>query len=88
MACDCIEVVDAKLATRNSKLLVGFTFGTEEQLGYSFPCIETEKVEKRSRDKMGVIPTFCPFCGMAYRAGRLTLSHSTIDSPERNGGRG
>ncbi len=68
MACKCIEVLDTKLAERNSKLEVGFTFGTEERPGYAFPYIPTEKINKKNRDKAGVIPTFCPFCGVKYRA--------------------
>jgi hypothetical protein len=68
MACKCIEVIDAELAKCNSRLDVGFTFGTPERPGYAFPALNTEKINKRNRDRMGVIPTFCPFCGVAYRA--------------------
>lgn len=68
MACNCIEAIDAKLAERNSKLEVGFTFGTEDRHGYVFPALSTEKINKRNRDKCGAIPTFCPFCGVKYRA--------------------
>lgn len=68
MACNCIEVIDAKLAERNSKLEIGFTFGTEDRPGYAFPSLTTEKINKRSREKVGAIPSFCPFCGTAYRA--------------------
>jgi len=67
MACKCIEVMDEKLRERNSQLEVGFTFGTSERPGYTFPAIRTEKLNKKSRDKCGVIPTFCPFCGTKYR---------------------
>ena len=68
MACECIKEIDAELAKRNSKLEVGFTFGTAERPGYVFPSLSTEKINKKNRDKMGAIPTFCPFCGVAYRA--------------------
>lgn len=68
MACKCIEIIDKRLAERNSRLEVGFTFGTEERPGYAFPALRTEKINKRNRDKMGAIPTYCPFCGTAYRA--------------------
>ncbi len=61
--CDCIEQIDAKLAERNSKLQVGFTFGTPDRPGFTFPALTTDKIDKRNRDKMGAIPTFCPFCG-------------------------
>lgn len=68
MACTCIEVIDKKLAERNSRLEVGFTFGTAERPGYTFAALSTEKIDKKKRDKLGAIPTFCPFCGKAYRA--------------------
>lgn len=67
MSCDCIEKIDAKLAEHNSKLELGFTFGTEDHPGYAFPALRTDKINKRSRDKMGAIPTYCPFCGNKYR---------------------
>jgi len=67
MTCNCIEVMDEKLSERNSKLEVGFTFGTAERPGYVFPAFTTSKIDKRNRDKVGVIPTFCPFCGTKYR---------------------
>ncbi|TIT24443.1 MAG: hypothetical protein E5W70_03825 [Mesorhizobium sp.] len=67
MACECIEILDAQLAERNSRLAVGFTFGTAERPGYVFPALSTEKIDKRNRDKVGAIPTFCPFCGVKYR---------------------
>ncbi|MDF2621785.1 MAG: hypothetical protein K0S00_4444 [Xanthobacteraceae bacterium] len=66
--CDCIEQIDAKLAERNSKLQIGFTFGTPDRPGYTFPALTTDKIDKRNRDKMGAIPTFCPFCGERYVA--------------------
>ena len=67
MACECIEVIDARLRENNSKLDVGFTFGTPERPGYAFPNISTSKINTRNRKQMGAIPTFCPFCGKPYR---------------------
>jgi hypothetical protein len=65
--CDCIEKIDARLVERNSKLDIGFTFNMNGQPGYAFPALSTSKIDKRNRDKMGAIPTFCAFCGTAYR---------------------
>lgn len=67
MACDCLSKLDAKLAEHNSRVSTGFTFGRDGQSGYVFPALETEKIDKRNRKKVGVIPTYCPFCGTAYR---------------------
>lgn len=72
MACTCIEAIDAKLGERNSKLETGFTFNTEGRPGYVFPALTTVKIDKRNRDKVGAVPTFCPFCGVAYRASAKT----------------
>ncbi len=44
MSCDCIEQIDAKLAERNSKLQIGFTFGAPDRPGYTFPALTTEKI--------------------------------------------
>jgi hypothetical protein len=68
MACDCIETIDAKLANHNSKLEIGFTLrGDGDEPGQVFPALRTEKINKRSRERMGVVPTYCPFCGTKYR---------------------
>lgn len=67
MACDCITKLDEKLAEHNSRISTGFTFGSEGRPGYAFPALETEKIDKRNRKKISVIPTYCPFCGTAYR---------------------
>lgn len=68
MTCDCIDLINTSLAERNSKLDVGFTFGHEGRPGYSFPALSTSKINTRNRDRAGAIPTFCPFCGIKYRA--------------------
>lgn len=67
MSCSCIDEINVELAKRNSRLEVGFTFGTAERPGYAFPSLTTEKIDKRNRAKCGAIPTFCPFCGTKYR---------------------
>lgn len=68
MTCECIEIINTSLAERNSKLDVGFTFGRDGNPGYTFPALSTSKLNPRNRDRAGAIPTFCPFCGMKYRA--------------------
>jgi len=68
MTCECIEIINTSLAERNSKLDVGFTFGRDGNPGYTFPALSMSKLNPRNRDRAGAIPTFCPFCGMKYRA--------------------
>ncbi|SFD72693.1 hypothetical protein SAMN05428997_14615 [Bosea sp. CRIB-10] len=62
-SCNCIDVVDAKLAERNTRLVRAITlrpFGTHLM-------IATEIIEKkRGARAVGMFPTFCPFCGVAY----------------------
>lgn len=62
-SCNCIEVVDAKLAERNTRLVQAITlrpWGTRLM-------IATEIIEKkRGARPVGMFPTFCPFCGVAY----------------------
>lgn len=65
MACGCIEKVNEKLASRNTRLKLTITFG--EQLN-AFPAIGTEQIEtgRGMAKAIGMTPSFCPFCGMAY----------------------
>lgn len=61
--CNCIDVVDAKLAERNTRLVQAITlrpFGTRLM-------IATEIIEKkRGARAVGMFPTFSPFCGVEY----------------------
>lgn len=61
--CTCIEIVDAQLAARNTRLVQAITlrpFGSRLM-------IATEIIEKkRGARAVGMFPTFCPFCGVAY----------------------
>jgi hypothetical protein len=63
--CNCIDVVNEKLATRNTCLVQAFRFD-----GGTPILIETEQVEKgRGKAKaVGMFPTYCPFCGTACKA--------------------
>ena len=63
--CKCADAIDKKLAELGDELVLGFTHD-----GAAFPIIATQKkknVMKRGRSKTTLFPTFCPFCGKAYR---------------------
>ncbi|RWE55180.1 MAG: hypothetical protein EOS24_23790 [Mesorhizobium sp.] len=66
MACECIETVNQKLSPRNTRLALTITFAAPGL--NAFPSIGTEQIEKgRGRPKaIGMIPSFCPFCGTKY----------------------
>lgn len=61
MTCNCIDIVNEKLATRNTRLVQAMCFDGTAPL-----MIETEQIEKgRGKAKAcGMFPTFCPFCGV------------------------
>lgn len=62
-SCNCIDVVDAQLAERNTRLVQAFTLRPFA----SHLMIATEIVEKkRGARAVGMFPTFCPFCGVKY----------------------
>ena len=66
MACECIREMDAALAERNTKISCGIVF--TRPTAYAVPVIDVEKLNPRKRDKVSVVPTFCPFCGVRYVA--------------------
>ncbi len=69
MACTCIETVDAKLAERNTRIMIPITFSLRGSVDPGpRPMIVTEQIEKgRGKQKaVGMFASFCPFCGVAY----------------------
>jgi hypothetical protein len=64
MACECITLMDEKLAERNTRLLTTIVFGKPQ--GYLAVTLASEKIAPRNRDKVTALPTFCPFCGVRY----------------------
>lgn len=63
MACTCLDDFDAKLRDRNTKLVRTFVL---RPIAAEFPKIATEKLNPRQREQVIAIPTYCPFCGVAY----------------------
>jgi hypothetical protein len=67
MACECIGVMDAKLAEHNTRLALTFMFPRDGSEAFSQITIDTEKLNTRNRTKVSALATFCPFCGVRYR---------------------
>ena len=68
MTCDCIDQMNAKLADKNTRLHVTFSFPRDGSPSQTFPLIGTEKIETRKRGSACLaIPSYCPFCGVSYR---------------------
>lgn len=62
-SCNCVETVDAMLAERNTRLVQALTVRPLR----SRLMIATEVIEKkRGARAVGMFPTYCPFCGVAY----------------------
>lgn len=65
MTCECIETVDAKLAERNTRVMLPIMLGADQTRR---PMIVTDQVQTgRGKQKaVGLFATYCPFCGVPY----------------------
>jgi hypothetical protein len=65
MACHCIEEVNAKLAERNTRIMIPIMLGRDQTRRV---MIVTEQIETgRGKPKaVGFLPAYCPFCGNSY----------------------
>lgn len=65
--CNCADVISAKLKTDNTRLVLTLTRHGNAPAEY--PTIKTELINrKRGAQAATVMPSFCPFCGEAYRS--------------------
>jgi hypothetical protein len=64
MACTCISLVNEELQKCNQHLVVAWTVpsGTERIV------VQTAKNDRRKGHAPSLFATFCPFCGILYRA--------------------
>lgn len=67
MSCTCIDDVNAKLASRNTRLTQAMMLGKADHPGL---MLETEQIETgRGKQKpVSVFLSYCPFCGGKYAA--------------------
>jgi hypothetical protein len=66
MTCTCVETVNEKLKTRNTRLHQAFTLGAAG-VGDRLMLV-TEQIETgRGKEKaVGMFLSYCPFCGVKY----------------------
>ena len=68
MTCACMDEMNAKLAEKNTRLQVTFSFSRVGRPSQVLPLIGTEKIVTRQRGSACLaIPSFCPFCGASYQ---------------------
>jgi len=67
MTCNCVESVNEKLATRNTRLSQAMMLVKTDHPGL---MVETEQIERgRGKPKAtAVFLTYCPFCGTRYES--------------------
>ena len=72
MACKCLSEMDAELRKHNTRIQTQFSFaGGNLADVICTPYIGTEKIDTKQRKKaLGIVATFCPFCGLKYREKR------------------
>jgi hypothetical protein len=61
--CNCIAEIDAKLAERNTRIMLPIMLGADQS---PRPMIVTDQIEtgRGKKKACGLFATFCPFCGV------------------------
>lgn len=62
--CTCVADLRAGLAADNTELVLTWCSDTRQVT----PTIVTREIDSRDREPVVVVPTHCPFCGVAYAA--------------------
>jgi hypothetical protein len=67
--CDCITLTEEALVREDSNTKLGVSILISRSTGQSRTVVEiaTYKRDPKKREKpLGMIPTYCPFCGEKY----------------------
>jgi hypothetical protein len=68
MTCDCMKLVDEKLAAHNGRLATGFQITADMGIRMRL-LLATEKLDKKKRKPVpSVTASYCPFCGTKAEA--------------------
>lgn len=78
MACNCMEDVNAKLATRNTRLTQAIVFNKAGRENNPDLMLQTEQIETgRGKAKaVSMFISYCPFCGAEYDPPRAAARES------------
>ena len=68
-ACNCIAEVDAKLAERNTRIMLPIMLGADQA---PRPMIVTDQIKggRGQKKACGMFASFCPFCGVSLLGGQ------------------
>jgi predicted Zn-ribbon and HTH transcriptional regulator len=65
MTCTCIEIVNEKLAERNTKLTQSIVL-RDNRMDMTLLVATEVIVKKRGQSALLMQPSYCPFCGAKY----------------------
>ncbi len=68
MACECIDTVNKLLSEHNTKVSETIVFCRDGSPSFTTVFLAVEKIAPRGKRPAVMAPTFCPFCGVRYRA--------------------
>lgn len=63
MACNCLQDMNKLLAEHNGRVCETIMWST----GDVRPTLMIEKIKPRGKQPPAALPSFCPFCGVAYK---------------------